>query len=320
MRCPKERRRSRFPATLAAAAAAVIFATDGAGNDTRPARAQTPAAAETPKAPAPAPPARLPSLTGTFRTHANFPSRFLAKGRDVLVYLPPGYDAPGNRARRYPVLYLHDGQNVFDGATSFLPNREWRVDETAQALIEEKAIEPLLIVAVYNAGADRNDEYTPTRGERFGGKADAYGRMLVEELKPFIDRTYRTRKDAANTGLGGSSFGGLVSLYLGLKYPDVFGKLAVVSPSVWWDSRFPLRQVAALAAHPPLRIWMDMGTGEGERSVADARALRDALVAKGWTPGKDLSYLEAPGAEHNEDAWARRVEPMLRFLFPEARR
>ena len=127
------------------------------------------------------------SLTGDIRLHKSFHSKLLNNDRDVIVYLPPGYDA--NKTKRYSVLYLHDGQNIFDGATSFIPGQEWRVDETAQSLIAANRIEPLIIVGVYNTGAERVNEYTPVADAKFkaGGKADLYGRMLVEELKPFID-------------------------------------------------------------------------------------------------------------------------------------
>jgi predicted alpha/beta superfamily hydrolase len=260
------------------------------------------------------------TLTGTFHKHAAFHSQFLAADRDVLVYLPPDYEK--NTRTRYPVLYLHDGQNLFDGATSFIPGKEWRVDETAEELIRRKAIEPVIIVGIYNTGGSRLSEYTPTKTPRFkdAGKADAYGKMIVEELKPFVDKRYRTRKDAANTALGGSSLGGLVSLYLGLKRPEVFGKLAVLSPSIWWDNKVIVKRVKALKSRPDLKIWLDMGTHEGnppsqERNIDDARALKDALVAKGWKLDTELKYTEVQGAEHNEEAWAARVEPMLRFLF-----
>jgi predicted alpha/beta superfamily hydrolase len=139
--------------------------------------------------------------------------------------------------------------------------------------------------------------------------------MIVEELKPFIDSTYRTLADRENTGLGGSSLGGLVSLYLGLKHSEVFGKLAIISPSAWWDHRMIIREVESLESKPKLRIWLDIGTAEGE-AVRALPALRDALVDKGWELGEDLKYFEAPDAVHTEDAWAERVDPVLRFLFP----
>jgi predicted alpha/beta superfamily hydrolase len=258
------------------------------------------------------------TLTGEFRVHRSFHSSYLPHDRTIIVYLPPGYDP--SHIRRYPVLYLHDGQNIFDRATSV--GEEWGVDETAQGLIESGAIEPLIIVGVYNTGEHRIDEYTPTGSAKMhkGGQADLYGRMLVEELKPFIDARYRTLPSAANTGLGGSSLGGLLTMHLGLRYPTVFNKLAVLSPSVWWDSRVIVREVRSLHRKLPLRIWLDAGTREGDRVCEDARLLRDALIEKGWTLDSDLKYFEAEGAEHNEQSWGSRVDPILRYLFPKKRR
>jgi predicted alpha/beta superfamily hydrolase len=258
-------------------------------------------------------------LTGEFRKHSAFPSRFLSDPHDLIVHLPPGY-YDSNRA--YPVLYLQDGQNLFDPATAF-GGQEWRVDETADALIRENQIEPLIIVGIYNAGAHRIDEYTPSRDRymRAGGKGHLYGRMVVEELKPFIDREYRTLEGPQFTGLGGSSLGGLVSLMLGLRYRRTFGRLAIMSPSVWWDRRAILRMVDRFEIRTRPQVWLDVGTNEGshpENITRDARALRDLLVKKGWIEGHDLMYYEAVGAQHNERAWAERVGPMLRFLFPKS--
>src|SRR6266404_63036 len=262
------------------------------------------------------------TLTGDIRFHKGFHSNILNNDRDVVVYLPPGYES--HKDKRYSVFYLHDGQNLFDGATSFIPGQEWRADETAQSLITAGKVEPLIIIGIYNTGKDRIDEYTPVADAKYklGGKADLYGRLMVEELKPFIDKNYRTLKDARHTGLGGSSLGGLVSLYLGLKYPEVFGLLAVVSPSVWWGNDYIVKYVEAEKKRPPVRIWLDIGTKEGsnaeegQKTVAGARLLREMLVRKGWKLGSDLSYFEAEGAEHNERAWAARVESILEFLFP----
>lgn len=268
-----------------------------------------------------APAQRRHTLTGDVRIHKSFHSNVLANDRDVIVYLPPGYDSA--KHKRYAVFYMHDGQNLFDGATSFIPGQEWRVDETAQRLIAAGKIEPLIVVGVYNT-KDRIDEYTPAADAKYkqGGKADIYGRMLVGELKPFIDSQYRTKRDAKHTGLGGSSLGGLASLYLALKYPKVFGCAAVVSPSVWFANKQIVHYVEELAKKPDLRIWIDIGTKEGrteaeaQQSVDDSQLLRDTLVKQGWKLGKDLEYFEAVGAEHNETAWAVRVESILTFLFP----
>jgi predicted alpha/beta superfamily hydrolase len=136
----------------------------------------------------PAPTSPEHTLTGDFRLHHNFKSQFLKERRSFIVYLPPGYNPTD--ARRYPTLYLHDGQNVFDKATSV--GEEWSADETAQALIEAGEIEPLIMIGVYNTGEHRIGEYTPTAVQgKGGGRADAYGRMLVEELKPLVDAKYK---------------------------------------------------------------------------------------------------------------------------------
>lgn len=245
--------------------------------------------------------------------HPQFPSSFLPDDRDIVVYLPPGYDEGDEPL---PVLYLHDGQNLFDPETAHIPGQHWRVGETADALIEAGTLVPLIVVGIANTGPQRIHEYTPTKDARLGGgRADDYGRFIVEELKPFIDALYRTRIDTASTGLGGSSLGGLVTLHLGLSRPDVFGKLAVMSPSVWWDRRAILRTVRAARPRPPLRLWVDMGTAEGRRGLDDARLLKAALVGAGWVPGQDLHYAEYEGATHTEGAWAERVGPMLQWLF-----
>jgi predicted alpha/beta superfamily hydrolase len=249
----------------------------------------------------------LRSLTEEFRIHRDFGSKFLTKSREIIVWLPPGYNA--EPARRYPVLYMQDGGDVFVGM---------RIDEIAKPLIASQEIEPLIIVMISIAGTmdDRMDEYTPTRNASGkGGKADLYGRMLVEELKPFIDSEYRTRTDATNTGLGGFSLGGLASIYLGLKYPTVFGKLAVMSPSVWWDNKLIVRNVKALTSKPAMRIWLDIGTDEGPTQVGDAKALRDALVKKGSILNTDLMYFEAKGGRHDLPSFAKRAGPMLKYLF-----
>ena len=246
--------------------------------------------------------------------HENFFSRFLRNQRDLIVYVPPGYDEqPG---RRFPVLYLHDGQNLFDGATSFIPGMDWHVGQTADQAIAVGAVQPLIIVGMYNTKA-RIREYTPTHVPKLGGgRADRYAKFLIQEVKPFIDREYRTLSGAENTGIGGSSLGGLVSLYLGLKLSNIFGKIAALSPSVWWNQRVMHRFAQAYDAQLRPRIWLDIGTREGPRIVQDVEQFRDVLLRKGWRLEEDLHYERVEGAEHNEAAWAQRVGPFLRFLYP----
>jgi predicted alpha/beta superfamily hydrolase len=263
------------------------------------------------------------TLTGNIKRHRAFPSKILGNRRDVLVYLPPNYRRFS--LRRYPVLYLHDGQNVFDAATSFA-GVEWGVDETAQRLIHRKLIEPLIIVAVANIGEERVHEYAPTPGviepkdhpkRRSRGLAHIYGQFLIRELKPFIDKKYRTMSDAEFTGLGGSSLGGLATLAIGILYSEVFRRLIVMSPSIWWDDYAIFRLVGIVGEKPPLKIWLDTGTNEP--GWEHTRNLCDYLIDKGWRLGVDVRYLEVKGADHSEAAWAARVEPALRFLFPPTR-
>jgi predicted alpha/beta superfamily hydrolase len=242
----------------------------------------------------------------------------LKHDRDVVVWLPPGYE---ESSARYPVIYLHDGQNLFDPATAF-GGQHWRAGETATALIERGSIAPVILIGIYNTGKERISEYTPTHDRRRGGGGAAnYGRFIVEELKPLIDNEYRTNADRAHTSIGGSSLGGLVSLYLALAHPAVFGRAAVMSPSVWWDRRAILRDVrraAALAERP--RLWVDMGTaesrgaGSARRVLEDARLLKAGLLKAGWTENHDLHYEEVADATHSEQAWGDRFGRVLEWL------
>jgi predicted alpha/beta superfamily hydrolase len=251
-----------------------------------------------------------------FRFHRRFASSYLSTRRDVIVYLPPDYE---RAEARYPVLYLQDGQNLFDPATAF-GGRDWRAANTIDELIGRGLIEPIIVVGIYNTGVRRISEYTPTRDRRLrkGGKGDRYAEMLVRELKPFIDHEYRTRKSAAHTGVGGSSLGSLVSLQAGLLYPRVFGKLAILSPSVWWDERSILNVVRNYRERQRARIWLDAGTAEGSdgsKVIEDLRLLRAALVEKGWTEGVNLRYSEIESAGHDEGAWGARLGSVIEYLY-----
>lgn len=251
------------------------------------------------------------------RLHQGFHSHYLPSERDVVVYLPPGYHR--HPERTYPVLYLHDGQNLFDPRTSFVEGRTWQVREQADAAIEAGEVEPLLIVGIYNTGDRRIAEYTHDRDPKLGGgEAEKYGKLLTRELMPWIASQYRIRTGRESTGLGGSSLGGLVTLYLGLRFPTFFGKLAVMSPSVWWSHKSIL---SYLNEHAPAiwekqRIWLDIGDHEGRKTLRDAEQLMRRLKANGWRPGETLHFERIPGGTHDEASWAARVRPMLRFLFP----
>jgi predicted alpha/beta superfamily hydrolase len=247
-----------------------------------------------------------------------FHSEILPDDRAVSVYLPPQYLEQGEqKERRFPVLYLQDGQNLFDGRTSYIAGKTWNANTTADRLTEAGEIEPLILVGIANTGLRRMAEYTPTRDFKMGGgEGRSYGRLLIEELKPWIDSTYRTLPEAKNTGLGGSSLGGLISLYVGFAHPGVFGKLAVMSPSLWWDHRSILNAIEQQGRKPDLRIWLDMGTAEGAKHLRDTDMLDRLLLKRGWQSGVDLAYVTAQGAVHDERAWSDRFGDVLRFLFP----
>jgi predicted alpha/beta superfamily hydrolase len=252
---------------------------------------------------------------GTLDHIRGFHSEILGNDRDITIYLPPGYNDRDDV--RYPVLYMHDGQNLFEPQRAFIPGQHWRLAEAADEKIAGRTTRPVIIAGVDNTPT-RIEEYTPTHdaARHGGGKADAYGRMLIEELKPIIDARFRTLPEASNTALGGSSLGGLATLYLGLTHSAVYGSLAVMSPSVWWDNRAVLETVDRFNASQRPRIWLDMGGREGIDGLADARLLRDRLLRKGWKNGDDIHYFEDRRADHSERAWAKRVPAVLEFLFP----
>ena len=257
-------------------------------------------------------------LAEQIRVHDNFGTGTNVPPRKISVYLPPGY--VDDSGRRYPVLYMHDGQNLFDAETA-VTGVPWAADESAQIAILEGRVEPLIIVGIDHGGVDRINEYTPVKTETgrmkgHGGGADAYGQMIITELKPFIDAEYRTKPEREYTGMGGSSLGGLVTLYLGLCHPQVFSRLAVISPSAWWANNHIIREAAKLGERIPLRIWLDIGKREGSKIKHQVRALKEMLLANGWRHGEDFAYFEIPGAKHEEAAWAARFGSVLAFLYP----
>jgi enterochelin esterase-like enzyme len=266
-------------------------------------------------APADEAPAETPH--DRLKVHRAFRSRILPDRRDLIVYLPPQYEAEPER--KFPVLYLNDGQNLFDPATSYIKGKTWQVRETADAMIEAGQVEPLVIVGIYNTGERRLAEYTPERDWQMGGgEADSYGALLTLELMPWIAEHYRVRVEREHTGLGGASLGGLVSLYLGLKNSESFGRLAVLSPSVWWNHKSILgivNEIAPLLEHKP-RIWLDAGDHEGRMTLRDAELLAKRLRENGFRDGETLHFEKIRGGTHDEASWSTRVGPLLRFLFP----
>ncbi|HEX7151206.1 MAG TPA: alpha/beta hydrolase-fold protein [Thermoanaerobaculia bacterium] len=252
-------------------------------------------------------PGRLEKITA-------FQSAIFGNTREITIYLPAGYDE--REDRRYPVLYMHDGQNLFEGHRAFVPGNDWRLADAANAAIGDRTAAPAIIVGLDHAGPARVDEYTPTRDEarNAGGRAAEHARMLFEELKPVIDERFRTLSE--ETFVGGSSLGGLVSIFLALHRPDVVRGALVMSPSVWWNGKTILGDVDAFSGERRPRLWLDIGGREGIEALEDARLLRDRLRAKGWRDDEDFRYYEDRRADHSERAWASRVRKALEFLFP----
>ncbi len=264
---------------------------------------------------APGPMVAEAAAQGRYLRLRDFESKFLTTPRDIFLYLPEAYWREPERS--FPVLVLHDGQNLFDGDLSYVRDSTWRAGSTADEEIASGRVEPVILVGVANTGASRMAEYTPTPDPRLGGgRGSFYARMLTDELLPMLRDEYRVLPGPENTGIAGSSLGGLISLAIGLRSPEIFGRVGVLSPSIWWDNRSILRDVRALKGRLPLRIWLDMGMAEGLRHVRDADLLAQLLEGKGWQQGRDLVYRKYAGAFHNEAAWADRFGEVLRFLFP----
>lgn len=245
----------------------------------------------------------------------DFHSEVLDDTRQVVIYLPAGYDEHPEMS--YPMLILHDGQNLFDPERAFVPGQHWRVSEAADEAIGLRRAEPMIIIGVDHGSEKRVDEYTPTRDEErsAGGRATDHARLLLEELIPTIAAKYRVRTDAGSVAVGGSSLGGLVSLFLALEHPDRFGRALVMSPSIWWSGRAILQNADAFSGRALPRLWVDVGLKEGEQTLGDARELVKRLRARGWND-TNLRYVEDRRGDHSESAWARRITGALEFLFP----
>jgi predicted alpha/beta superfamily hydrolase len=262
------------------------------------------------------------TVVGDVRTLDSIYSPELRNHRKLYVYLPPSY-AQSNR--RYPVIYMQDGQNLFDQALSYAG--EWQVDETME-LLSGEGIEAI-VVGVPNAGMRRIDEYSPFKDQRLhkGGRGDWYVAFLANTVKPLIDRDFRTLPEREHTGVFGSSMGGLISLYALFCHPEVFGFAGVMSPSLWF-AQGAIFSFVQQADSRPGRIHLDIGTHEGgdtriaagtvstytSRYLTAAHRMRDLLDRKGYRLGLELQYQEEEEATHSEAAWARRLPNALRFL------
>jgi len=230
----------------------------------------------------------------------------LRNRRGVDVYLPASYE---QGRRRYPVVYMQDGQNLSDPSIAFCGNT-WRLLEGLRWLAG-RGIEPI-VVGIHNT-AERLAEYSPFEDLKHGGgDGDRYARFLIDTVKPRLDANYRTRKDRASTVVAGSSMGGLISLYAFFRRPSPFGAAAVLSPSIWFGGReiLPFVQNARLTRG---RLYLDVGTNEGAATLRDARTLNRVLRRRGYK-GDALRYLEAQGGQHREADWAWRLPQALEFL------
>jgi predicted alpha/beta superfamily hydrolase len=260
------------------------------------------------------------SVTGELRLH-EFHSRAFRNSRMLRVWLPPEYDAPGNDTRQYPVLYLNDGQNLFDRATAF-GGVEWQVDETADRLIRQAVIPPLIVVGIDNAQSDRVREYLPYRSFHppiLRPRGKRYPDFLISEVMPFVQDRYRMARGPENTGLGGSSLGALISLYTVIERPAVFGRLLLESPSLFISHRRILKY-SRLVRQWPARVFLAIGTREAGREdkdkqvVEDVRELERSLRRAGLDDRRLLVRI-GEGATHSEGEWAKRFPDALTFLF-----
>lgn len=241
------------------------------------------------------------TVVGSLKVLPDVWSPQLDNHRDILVWLPPSY---GSSDRRYPVIYMHDGQNLFDRGTGYA-GQEWEVDETMLALSAE-GIEAI-IVGVPHMNAQRIQEYNPFPAFR-DGHGIQYLQFLTQTLKPIIDPDFRTLSDREHTGLLGSSMGGLISLYGFFHFPQFFGFAGVMSPALWIAGGAVYDDVAQLPFVPG-KVYLDNGTRE-----SSARKMHAILADKGYQAGRDLLYVVEQEAEHHEPAWARRLPAALRFL------
>jgi predicted alpha/beta superfamily hydrolase len=252
------------------------------------------------------------TLTGTFEQIKDVKSPQLGNTRDLTVYLPPSYR---KGTKRYPVLYLHDGQNVFNELTAFI-KREWRADEAAEALAARG--HEVILVAISNIGSRRASEYLPfkTRFNGYEARGEEYAAFVAKTVKPLIDARYRTLPGPTHTGIAGSSFGGIISLYTGLSYPNVFGFVGSFSPSLWVADHGMFHWVKEHPAPKGMRVWLDMGDHEGDMPGERLymQEMTEHLGDELRGQGAQVRVQFGKDGWHNEDAWAQRFPTALEWF------
>jgi len=265
----------------------------------------------------------------------DIPSRWITGPRRVTVWTPwcsgemgqcgneaEGQLEPPNRRTSeppnplgpLPLLVLHDGQNLFDPDRAHRPGHTWQVAETASRLVADGRIPPLAIAGIDHAADDRILELTPTEGRHPGaGQVWRYGRFIVEELVPALEREYSLNTTAGNLALGGSSLGGLATLAIALQYPARFGRLLVMSPSLWWDDTVMLKRVQRQRLAQSTRVWVDAGLNEGRWTATHVRRLKRLLIDQ--LESGNVGGVQDPDGDHSEDSWSRRLPAALTWLY-----
>jgi len=242
------------------------------------------------------------AVIGNVEFHRKIYSRFMDKKLDFFVWLPAGYEA--NPSKSYPILYMHDGQNLIDPKVSFA-GRDWQVDETLTKLIKEYKIKEIIVVGIYNT-SERLEEYSDTE------KGEKYRKFITEELKPFVDSKYRTIADNKNTAIIGSSMGGLVSFLIAWKHPEIFSMAGCMSSSFYYKDEKVFKMIDEYKGEKKhIKFYID----HGEDGLLRGQKMFCKLTQLGYVIGTDLDYFYARGAEHNETEWAKRLERPLIFFF-----
>lgn len=243
-------------------------------------------------------------IVGTARIHIEFYSKGLSNHRNIIVWLPPGYKKMRNVKKKYPVLYMQDGQNIIDPATSFA-GKDWRVDETVVRLAKARRMREIIVVGIYNT-KDRLEEYSDS------AKGELYLNFIVNELKPQIDSNYRTLPDRDHTAIMGSSMGGLISFIAGWKYDNIFSMVGCMSSSFYHDNEKVFDMVISYkGSRKKVKFYID----HGEDGLIRGQRMFCRLTEMGYVIGKDIDYYYAPNAKHDESAWAERLERPLLFFF-----